>query len=644
MVLNKTKNIRSLYYKDGIFQEGFYEGKYAFWRVIGKNTFSRIDLKTAIKVDEKIRNVFSKTDLEEAFDIVEIEDYRVALYYKNGIFEKVLTSGTYAASKQYYNNTFVKIDLREPVVYDETMEKVFDSDIEFIHDFDIKKVREKELLLWYQDGLFKSKCLVGNYLFWNKLKDNYFEIIDLNNLIEIDEKYYGILNRLEGIYTKFEVKDYEAGLLIIDNQYKRTLKPGVYYYWNGSQKIEIVPIDLRIKKLDMTGDDILTKDKYILKFSFMVQYRIVDSITSYKEIDNLENQIYILLQMALREYAGTQRVAQLFENRHKIGKKLLDKVKKEERKYGIEFSDSGVKDIILSGNLRDKLGELPEEFFTGVDEEPEEEEKPEEKILVAGISEVRPVKFLQSVEPSDEEVDETEHLERIKEVSEIPIKEDEDDEVKDNIILSENEEINENENKDEIEEEKDYEEITSQVWDEAIPKEIEDWDEGSYADVGDDDENEIFNEIMKIQDIQEKTEKEQEIPGNSVITEEIDKEEIQEETSELEEKAEEYGVLENSQELSGSGKEEDLAKPEEDEEEEKSDENQAKFFGNKSVTEKSSENTLSEEELEEERRKEEEDYSYEKKIYIQKIAEKIVEKMEDGDQDILKELNKILLK
>ena len=70
---------------------------------------------------------------------------------------------------------------------DEVMEKIFDSDPEFIHDFDIKKVREKELLLWYQDGLFKGHCLVGSYLFWNKMKDNYFEIVDLNTGIEIDE-------------------------------------------------------------------------------------------------------------------------------------------------------------------------------------------------------------------------------------------------------------------------------------------------------------------------------------------------------------------------------------------------------------------------------------------------------------------------
>lgn len=347
-VLDVQEDEILLHYKDGLFQGGYYEGKYAFWNIVGRNSFSKLDLKTAFEMDEKVKNVFSKTKLGEMFDIVEIEDYHIVLYFKSGVYEKLLKSGTYAASKKYFKNTFQKIDLREVMKYDETMEKIFDTEPELIHDFDIKKVREKELLLWYQDDLFKGKCLAGNYLFWNKLKDNYFEIIDLNNGIEIDEKYLDILDKLEGTYTKFEIKDYEAGLLIIDNQYRKTLKSGVYYFWNGHLKIEVYPIDLRIKQLDMQGEEILTKDRAMLKFNFIAQYRVIDPITNYKEINNLENQIYVLIQMLLREYVSVRFFEDLLENRIELGKYVLEKVKKEERKYGIELLDAGIKDIKLA--------------------------------------------------------------------------------------------------------------------------------------------------------------------------------------------------------------------------------------------------------------------------------------------------------
>jgi regulator of protease activity HflC (stomatin/prohibitin superfamily) len=375
-----------IYYKDGIFQGGFYEGKYAFWNVVGRNSYAKLDLKTAFEMDEKIKNVFAKTKLGEMFDIIEIEDYHIALYFKSGVYEKILKSGTYAASKKYFKNTFQKIDLREVMVYDETMEKIFDTEPEMIHDFDIKKVREKELLLWYQDDLFKGKCLAGSYLFWNKLKDNYFEIIDLNNGIEIDEKYLDILDKLEGVYTKYEVKDYEAGLLIIDNQYRKTLKSGVYYFWNGHQKIEVYPIDLRIKQLDMQGEEILTKDRVLLKFNFIAQYRVVDPITNYKEINNVDNQIYIFIQMILRQYVGVNYFEDLLENRIEIGRYVLEKVKKEERKYGIELLDAGIKDIKLAemddlGNSvrRDAVRQEPAAF---IKEEPEVEKADIEDIIM----------------------------------------------------------------------------------------------------------------------------------------------------------------------------------------------------------------------------------------------------------------------
>ena len=98
----------------------------------------------------------------------------------------------------------------------------------------------------------------------------------------------------------------------------------------------------------MQGEEILTKDRAMLRFNFIAQYRVVDPITNYKEINNLENQIYILIQMALREYVATQNLEQLLGNRHEIGEYVLEKVKKEERKYGIELLDSGIKDIISS--------------------------------------------------------------------------------------------------------------------------------------------------------------------------------------------------------------------------------------------------------------------------------------------------------
>ena len=354
-VINVKEDEIYLYYKDDIFQEVYKEGKNAFWKVIGKNTFTKIDLKEVFQIDEKIKNVFSKTGLQQSFDIIEIEGYNIGLYFRNGIFQKRLSEGTYAVSKKYYRNNFLKYDLRNPIIYNETMKKIFEDDSDIISDFDVKMVGEKELLLWYQKDIFKGRYLTGEYIFWNKLGENQFELIDLNNMEVIDEKYHNILNKVADIHQRFEIKEYEAGLLIVDNNYKKTLEPGVYNFWIGNQKIEVLPVDLRIKQLDMQGQEILTKDKIALRLNFVTQYKITDPVTNFKEINNLENQIYILLQIKLREYVGTQNLEQLLENKNEIAGYVLERIKSEEKKYGVEFLESGIKDIILPGDIKDIL-------------------------------------------------------------------------------------------------------------------------------------------------------------------------------------------------------------------------------------------------------------------------------------------------
>jgi regulator of protease activity HflC (stomatin/prohibitin superfamily) len=344
-----------LYYKDNKFSGAYYQGKYAFWKVFNVNDFRKIDLTQLFKVDTKLKSVFSQWTLNSSFDTVEVEDYNIVLYYRNGIFTDVFFEGEYAVSKKYYKNSFTKFDLRVPIVYNNTMKKMFDKYPELINSFDLKKVKEKELLIWSQNGIYKGKYLTGEYLFWNKLEKNEYDIIDLNIDSEMDKKYHNIMEKLTGIYTKFEIRDYETGLLIKNSQYEKTLAPGVYYFWKGTEEKELINIDLRLKQLDMQGQEILTRDKITLRLNFVTQYRVTDPLKNYKTINNLENQIYILLQIVLREYVGMQNLEQLLENKNEIAEFVLKRIKKEEDKYGVEFTEAGIKDIILPGDIKEIL-------------------------------------------------------------------------------------------------------------------------------------------------------------------------------------------------------------------------------------------------------------------------------------------------
>ena len=56
--------------------------------------------------------------------------------------------------------------------------------------------------------------------------------------------------------------------------------------------------------------------------------------------------------MLLREYVSVRFYEDLLENRVELGKYVLEKVKEQERKYGIELLDAGIKDIKLTDGIK----------------------------------------------------------------------------------------------------------------------------------------------------------------------------------------------------------------------------------------------------------------------------------------------------
>ncbi len=64
--------------------------------------------------------------------------------------------------------------------------------------------------------------------------------------------------------------------------------------------ISVLKADLRQLQLEISGQEILTKDKAALRINFYTQYKVVDIIKALIENKEYEKQLYILMQLALR--------------------------------------------------------------------------------------------------------------------------------------------------------------------------------------------------------------------------------------------------------------------------------------------------------------------------------------------------------
>ena len=154
------------------------------------------------------------------------------------------------------------------------------------------------------------------------------------------------------MYRKITVGEGEAGLLYFDGKYERTLPCGIWYYWNYGTKVSCVLVDLKIQRLEISGQEILTADKVGVRLNILCQYRVSEPAELVKKTKNIAEQIYSAGQLAAREYVGKLTLDELLNQKEEIGRKLEEKMKEIQSQYPVEIGAVGIKDIILPGEIR----------------------------------------------------------------------------------------------------------------------------------------------------------------------------------------------------------------------------------------------------------------------------------------------------
>ncbi|NJO92583.1 MAG: slipin family protein, partial [Chloroflexia bacterium] len=92
--------------------------------------------------------------------------------------------------------------------------------------------------------------------------------------------------------------------------------------------------------------------------NFYTQYIVNDVVKALTENKDFEKQLYIIMQLALREFIGTLTLDEILEKKESINQYVLENVKDKVEKLGVEIKDSGVRDIILPGDVKDIMNQV----------------------------------------------------------------------------------------------------------------------------------------------------------------------------------------------------------------------------------------------------------------------------------------------
>lgn len=280
----------------------------------------------------------------------------MGLVFRSGNYKRVVTEGAYWLLP---NEDAYEYDMTKPF-HPSVDLNILLKDEQLANRLTVVEVKDNEIALQYENGNFKYVLSPGRYAFWKGVTDYAFIKADLSKIDITENIDLESAKRKELVpYIRVcKVESYEKGILFVDNKLSRVLDPGEYFFWKNAREVSVSKVDLRQMQMEISGQEILTKDKASLRVNFYTQYRVVDIVKALIDNKDYEKQLYILMQLALREFIGTLSLDELLEKKESISTYVLAALKDKAYNLGVEVRDCGVRDVILPGEVKEIMNQV----------------------------------------------------------------------------------------------------------------------------------------------------------------------------------------------------------------------------------------------------------------------------------------------
>ena len=273
--------------------------------------------------------------------------------FKNGKYAGVLGAGKY---REYGGRRIELSSLDEEVKSGICPIEVLLGDGKFKDSVDVVEVADNEIALHYKNGIYED-CIRkrGKHAFWKVNSVNEFKKVDVTDPEFTDEipKYVFTSKNADCFTKRVEVSEYQKGLLFYDGRFVKVLDPGTHVFWETATDVKVRIVDTRLRQMNVVGQEIMTQDKVSVRVNVVFNYRITDFVKSYTEIDDFEGQMYVSVQLALRDYIGKNKLDDILQSKDEMSEYVFHRLKEKEGELYVEIKDAGVKDIILPGEIRD---------------------------------------------------------------------------------------------------------------------------------------------------------------------------------------------------------------------------------------------------------------------------------------------------
>lgn len=300
-----------------------------------------------------------------------VRKHERALLFRDGDFVKFLEPGVYRFGRLFHAYTVECFNISTPLfghrLQDFLIEK-YRPEVE--RYFDIVKTGENEIsVVYHNDRVTLIMAPSTRQLFIKGVLEIRVERFEIVDNLDVDER---LAKRLlagndatlksiadKTIYARV-VPQGQIGLLYVDGELTRSLAPGFHAFFAVERGVSVDLFDTRVQTLEVSGQEILTRDKVSLRINLTATYQLIDAEKAVRTIKDPIDHLYKEVQFGLRGAVGTRILDTLLEDKSAIDTSVADHLKARFEAIGITVHSVGVKDIILPGDMKDLLGKVVE--------------------------------------------------------------------------------------------------------------------------------------------------------------------------------------------------------------------------------------------------------------------------------------------
>jgi regulator of protease activity HflC (stomatin/prohibitin superfamily) len=302
---------------------------------------------------------------------IDLADNEKAFLYRRNRFAAVLEPGRYRYLDPFAEIRIERFDItKRELVHnlDKLMVTVFKD--KTLNHLEAYRLGEQEVGLLYADNQLVEILAPGSFrVYWKGVEKVELKRVDISETYRVDSELLAVFDKVQasGLAPKLaeavyytEVEDNHVGLLMVNGKLEQQLEPGSYGFWKYQRNILVKHTDLRIQNFEVSGHEILTKDKVSLRLNLSAAYRVEDPVIALSKLADFNDFLYREFQLQLREVVGAGTLDQLLSDKDSLNRVITKGIRSRVTELGLAVVSVGVRDIILPGDMKTILNQVVE--------------------------------------------------------------------------------------------------------------------------------------------------------------------------------------------------------------------------------------------------------------------------------------------